>query len=97
MVPAGGADSDWAFLHSVFDVDVQFLTVSSSWSHLQRRARKQVESETQRFTRHRGDGALSPQALLAQLARLVRITKPARSAATLGIVGVSARRHHHLI
>lgn len=38
LVPAGVADVDWTFLHSVFDVDVQFLTVSSPWSHLQRRA-----------------------------------------------------------
>lgn len=37
-VPARGAGVDGTFLHSVFDVDVQFLTVSSPWAHLQRRA-----------------------------------------------------------
>lgn len=41
LVPGWGAEVGWTFLHSVFAVGVQFLTVSSSWSHLRQRRSKQ--------------------------------------------------------
>lgn len=42
-VPGSEPDLFWIFLHSVFVVDVQFLTFSSSSAHLVRREAKWIE------------------------------------------------------
>lgn len=94
-VPAGGADVDWTLLHSVSAVGVQFLTASPSGPQLRRR--KQPFSQSNGWKGDLSACARSPGALLAQLARLLRITKPSRRAAAHGVEGVRARRHLFLI
>lgn len=99
LVPVGGAVLGWTFLHSVFAVGVQFLAVSSSGSHLRQRGSKQTFSFKKKpwVLNVARVSAPSPGTLLAQLARLVRITKAARPAATLCVVGVRALLQDFLI
>lgn len=52
MLPAGGANVDGTFLHSVLAVGVQFLTATSSGPHLRRRRRKQPFSQSDAVVGH---------------------------------------------